>query len=49
MSPTLAGASLTLIPVFGLIFSALFLGEALTLGIILGGLLVVTGVAISTT
>ena len=49
VSPTLAGASLTLIPVFGLIFSALFLGESLTLGIILGGLLVVTGVAISTT
>jgi drug/metabolite transporter (DMT)-like permease len=31
------------------IFSSLFLGESLTLGIIFGGLLVVTGVAISTT
>ena len=49
VSPTLAGASLTLIPVFGVIFSAIFLGESLTLGIMLGGLLVVVGVAISTT
>jgi drug/metabolite transporter (DMT)-like permease len=48
VSPTMAGASLTLIPVFGVIFSALLLGESLTLAIILGGLLVVTGVAIST-
>ncbi len=49
VTPTLAGASLTLIPVFGLIFSALFLGEALTLGVLFGGMLVVAGVAISTT
>jgi drug/metabolite transporter (DMT)-like permease len=48
ISPTLAGSSLTLIPVFGVIFSTLFLGESLTLAVILGGLLVITGVAIST-
>jgi drug/metabolite transporter (DMT)-like permease len=49
ISPTLAGAGLTLIPVFGVIFAAIFLGETLTLTIVLGGLLVITGVAISTT
>ena len=49
ISPTLAGAGLTLIPVFGVIFAAIFLGETLTLGIVLGGLLVITGVAIATT
>ena len=49
ISPSLAGAGLTLIPVFGVIFSAIFLAESLTLGILLGGLLVVTGVAVSTT
>jgi len=49
ISSTLAGAGLTLIPVFGVVFSAIFLGETLTLGILLGGLLVVAGVALATT
>ena len=48
VSPALAGSGLTLIPVFGVIFSALFLGESLTIGVIIGGLLVIAGVTVST-
>jgi drug/metabolite transporter (DMT)-like permease len=47
ISPAAAGIGLTLIPFFGVVFSAIFLGEAVTLGIVVGGILVIAGVSLS--
>jgi len=37
-----------LIPVFALLYGALFLGESVTMAMLLGGLVIVAGVALAT-
>lgn len=47
VSATLAGTALTLIPVFGIVFSASFLGEAITISTVVATVVVLTGVSLA--
>lgn len=47
VSTTLAGTALTLIPVFGIVFSAFFLDEAITISTVVAAVAVLAGVSLS--
>jgi drug/metabolite transporter (DMT)-like permease len=47
VTPALAGTSLTLIPVFGVAFSVVFLGESIVVRTVIAGLVVLVGISLT--
>ncbi len=47
VAPALAGTSLTLIPVFGVAFSVMFLGESIVVRTVIAGIVVLVGISLT--